>query len=81
MIPYFIIKKTLTALYVSIAITVLILIGFGYVKAKITGCNPRDRWISAAQTLAVGVVATGASYGIVRGINALSPKESVMPKT
>ncbi|KAF4547125.1 Vacuolar iron transporter cccA-like protein [Elsinoe fawcettii] len=75
MIPYFIIHKTLHAMPVSIAITVLVLIGFGYVKAVVTGCNTRDRWVSAAQTLVVGVVATGTSYGIVRGINAISPVE------
>ncbi|PNS17356.1 hypothetical protein CAC42_7039 [Sphaceloma murrayae] len=81
MVPYFVIKKTLTALYVSIATTVIVLVAFGYVKAVITGCNSRDRWVSAAQTLAVGVLATGTSYGIVRGINATTPQDKPQTPT
>ncbi|KAF2218700.1 VIT family-domain-containing protein [Elsinoe ampelina] len=75
MIPYFIIKKTKHALPASVCITIMTLIAFGYVKAIVLGCSPRDRWVSAAQTLFVGALATGTSYGIVKGINAANPVE------
>nr|POE79882.1 vacuolar iron transporter 1.1 [Quercus suber] len=69
MIPYFAIKTVNQALFASIGITVAILIGFGYVKALVTGTTHRDAASSAIQTLIVGVVAAGVSYGIVRGVN------------
>lgn len=69
MIPYFAFPNVDHALFTSIGITVLILLLFGYAKAHITGCNPRDCVMSALHTLLVGVVAAGVSYGIVKGIN------------
>ena len=69
MIPYFAIRNVNHALYTSIGITVVILVLFGYVKAIVTGCKRKDAAISAVQTLVVGVVAAGVSYGIVRGFN------------
>jgi predicted membrane protein (TIGR00267 family) len=70
MIPYFAIKNVNTALFVSIAITIIILLVFGYTKAIITGTGQKSAVISALQTLVVGAIAAGASYGIVRGVNA-----------
>ncbi|KAK0925467.1 Protein ccc1 [Friedmanniomyces endolithicus] len=69
MIPYFAFKNVTHALFTSIGITALILVVFGYVKALVTGCRHVDAVWSAAQTLLVGAVAAGASYGIVRGVN------------
>ncbi|KAF2192107.1 DUF125-domain-containing protein [Zopfia rhizophila CBS 207.26] len=68
MIPYFAIPNVNKALFVSIGVTIAILLGFGYVKAIVTGTSKRGAVVSAVQTLAVGVLAAGASYGIVRGI-------------
>ncbi|KAK4964296.1 hypothetical protein LTR28_003862 [Elasticomyces elasticus] len=73
MIPYFAFQNVNHALFTSIGITVLILIVFGYFKAIITGTTRRDAIISAGQTLLVGVVAAGASYGIVRGVDSVQP--------
>lgn len=73
MIPYFAYKDINHALFTSIGLTVLILLVFGYVKAMVTGCNRRDSIISSLQTLLVGVVAAGTSYGIVRGFNQIRP--------
>ncbi|KAI9706975.1 MAG: hypothetical protein M1820_004562 [Bogoriella megaspora] len=71
MIPYFAMRNVSHALYVSIAITAVVLVVFGYVKAMITGTTRSDRWWSAVQTLVVGVAAAGTSYGIVRGVSSV----------
>lgn len=70
MIPYFAVTDVNTALFISIGITVVILLAFGYTKAIITGTGQKSAVYSAAQTLLVGALAAGASYGIVRGVNA-----------
>lgn len=69
MIPYFAFKDVTRALYVSIGITVVVLLIFGYAKAAIAGTSRRACFESALQTLAIGVTAAGTSYGIVYGIN------------
>ena len=70
MIPYFAVKNVNTALFISITITIIILLVFGYTKSIITGTGQKSAVISALQTLVVGALAAGASYGIVRGVNA-----------
>jgi len=69
MIPYFAFKDVTHALYVSIGITVVVLLVFGYGKAAVAGTPRRACFESALQTLAIGVMAAGTSYGIVYGIN------------
>lgn len=69
MIPYFGYKNVHDALFTSIGISVLILLTFGYIKAHVTGLSKRDCVFSAVQTLIVGSLAAGASYGIVRGLD------------
>ena len=69
MIPYFALLNVNHALFISIAITVVELLVFGYVKAKVTGLRKGPAVMSALQTLIVGALAAGASYGIVRGVN------------
>lgn len=69
MIPYFIFKRVLHALYTSIGISVVILLAFGYVKAIITGMGRYKACYSAVQTLVVGALAAGTAYAIVRGVN------------
>ena len=69
MIPYFALANVNHALFTSIGITAAVLVVFGYVKALVTGCRHVDAAWSALQTLVVGAVAAGASYGIVRGVN------------
>jgi predicted membrane protein (TIGR00267 family) len=73
MVPYFIFHNINHALFTSIGITVVILLVFGYFKAILTGCSKKDAVLSALQTLMVGVLAAGASYGIVRGVNQIHP--------
>jgi predicted membrane protein (TIGR00267 family) len=69
MIPYFAFKNINHALFTSIGITVVILIAFGYVKGRLTGCTQRDAVLGSLQTLLVGALAAATSYGIVRGVN------------
>lgn len=69
MIPYFIMSNVTHALFVSIAVTVLVLIVFGFVKNYIVMKTTRAGFYGAAQTLFIGVLAAGTSYGIVRAID------------
>lgn len=66
MIPYFIMDSARTALLVSIAITVVILLVFGYVKTWVTIHNKRAGVWGALHTLLIGALAAGTSYLIVR---------------
>lgn len=72
MIPYFIAKRATTALSISIGVTCFVLLVFGFGKSKLLGGTTRQAVESAIKTLAVGVVAAGASYGIVRGVDSNS---------
>lgn len=69
MIPYFAVKRVNTALFISIGITAVMLLVFGYVKASVTGTSSRTAVYGAIQTLVVGAVAAGVSYGIVKGVD------------
>lgn len=69
MLPYLAYQDVLDALFTSIGITFILLIAFGYVRAVLTGLKGKDVMSSIVQTVAVGVLAAGTSYGIVRGIN------------
>jgi VIT1/CCC1 family predicted Fe2+/Mn2+ transporter len=69
MIPYFAMPNVTHALFVSIAITVVVLLVFGFVKNYITIKTKRAGVYGALQTLFIGALAAGTSYGIVRGIN------------
>jgi VIT1/CCC1 family predicted Fe2+/Mn2+ transporter len=69
MILYFATASTSKALFASIGVTALMLVIFGYFKAKFFGCTPEQSAQSAVTTLWIGATAAGASYGIVRGID------------
>lgn len=69
MIPYFIMEKAQEALFVSIAITVVILLAFGYGKNYVTIRSQRAGVWGALQTLLIGALAAGTSYAIVRALD------------
>ena len=69
MIPYFAIRTINNALFVSIGITAVMLLVFGYVKAIVTGTNRRIALFGAVETLMIGAIAAGVSYGIVKGVD------------
>ena len=70
MIPYFIFTKDVNnALFTSIGITAVVLLAFGFTKAKLCGTGLKDAVIGALQTLLIGGVAAGVAYGVVRAVN------------
>ena len=73
MIPYFAMKDVTQALFVSIGITVVILNIFGFIKNYVTIRTRQAGFSGAVQTLCVGVLAAGTSYGIVRALDSRSP--------
>lgn len=78
MIPYFAMKNVTHALFISIGITVVILLAFGFVKNYITIKTKRSGFYGAVQTLAIGIFAAGTSYGIVRALDSReSPNTSI----
>ena len=61
--PYMLIPTARTALYASIAVTVLALLAYGYLKGRWTGSTPIR---SAFQTVLVGGLAATAAFLIAR---------------
>ncbi len=59
LLPYFFIPTPHSALLVSVAVTGLALLVFGYVKGRFTTTRP---WRSACQTLLVGGLAAAAAF-------------------
>jgi VIT1/CCC1 family predicted Fe2+/Mn2+ transporter len=76
MVPYFAMNNVTHALFVSIGITVVILLLFGYIKNYVTIGTKRSGAYGAVQTLFIGVLAAATSYGIVRAIDSRSPVET-----
>lgn len=69
MIPYFCMKNTNHALFISIGITVVVCIIFGFLKNYTILKTKRAGLYGAAQTLIMGAAAAGVSYGIVYGVD------------
>lgn len=67
LLPYIIIPEALEALKVSIAVTLVALFVFGYVKGRFTGLRPV--W-SAFQTVFIGALASAAAFSIAKAISA-----------
>lgn len=64
--PYFLEERAASALLVSIVLTVLALLVFGYVKARLTGAHPVR---GAFQTVAIGGVAAAAAFAIAKAVS------------
>ncbi|HEX4141942.1 MAG TPA: VIT1/CCC1 transporter family protein [Pirellulales bacterium] len=63
--PYFFCRSVSTGLVASVAVTVVALGVFGYIKGRFTGNTPlRSAW----QTVAVGGLAAGAAFALARAI-------------
>ena len=73
MIPYFAMSNVTHALFVSIGITIAILLGFGFMKNWFTIGTKRAGFYGAVQTLCIGVLAAATSYGIVRALDSKNP--------
>lgn len=63
---YIIMDNILTALYISIAVTLCALFVFGYIKGRFTGLNPLK---GALQTTLIGGLAATAAFLIARMIS------------
>jgi len=65
LLPYMLLDQLLTALGVSILVTPLALLLFGYIKGRLTGISP---WRSALQTFLIGGLAATAAFLLARAI-------------
>lgn len=65
LVPYMLTTDARTALAPSVAVTLVALCVFGYVKGRFTGA---PAWRSAVQTTAIGGLAAAAAFGIARVI-------------
>lgn len=63
LLPYMLLAETGPALALSCALTGAALLGFGWLKAKVTGLPPLR---GAAQTMAIGGLAAGAAWLVAR---------------
>jgi len=72
MLPYFFMAKAQQALFVSIGISVVVLLAFGFFKTYVSIRNKRAGAWGALQTLVIGAVAAGTSYEVVRLVDGLS---------
>jgi VIT1/CCC1 family predicted Fe2+/Mn2+ transporter len=61
--PYFFFDKPLSALGVSVAVTLLCLFIFGWFKSKLTGVNP---WWGALRVALIGALAAAAAFGVAK---------------
>jgi len=63
---YILLSNILTALWVSVGITLAALFVFGYVKGRFTGINP---WRGGLQTVVTGGLAAATAFAIARLIS------------
>lgn len=63
--PYIFLPKTSDALQLSVVLTLIALLIFGFIKGRFTGTRPLK---SALQTAFIGSVAAGAAFAIARMI-------------
>jgi VIT1/CCC1 family predicted Fe2+/Mn2+ transporter len=66
LLPYMIFADVRIALPISVVVTLLALIIFGYVKGRFTGAPPIR---SAVQTALIGGIAAAAAFAIARAIS------------
>jgi vacuolar iron transporter family protein len=63
---YMFIPDLQQALLLSVAVTLLALFVFGYVKGRLTGISP---WLGALRTMLIGGLASAAAFGLARWIS------------
>ncbi|KAK3901693.1 VIT family-domain-containing protein [Staphylotrichum tortipilum] len=69
MVPYFFLETTQKALQVSVVITVVILLVFGFLKNWVAIRTRKAGFWGSVQTLFVGALAAGLSYAIVKALD------------
>src|ERR1700730_10811903 len=63
--PYILMKDVRVSLWVSVAVTLVALVVFSFVKGRFTGARP---WKGALQTTLIGGLAAAAAFGIARAV-------------
>lgn len=66
LLPYLFLSQARTALKLSVTLTLVALLVFGYIKGQFTGANPIR---SAFQTMLIGGLAAAAAFAIARSIS------------
>ena len=61
--PYFFVSNVQTALLISVAVTIIALFVFGFLKAKAIG---QPAFAGAIKTAVIGALAAGAAFGIAK---------------
>jgi vacuolar iron transporter family protein len=64
--PYMLVQDLYRALAYSVAVTLVALFIFGYVKGQLTGISP---WRGGLQTITIGGLASAAAFGLARLIS------------
>ncbi|CAG8460285.1 5162_t:CDS:2 [Ambispora gerdemannii] len=64
LIPYFMVQDAMSGFWISIVVTVLCLMLFGYAKSYFIA--PDKALMAALQTAMVGILAAGSAFGLVR---------------
>lgn len=64
--PYLAVNTVAEGLWVSVAVTLIALFVFGYVKGRLTGIHPLR---GGVQTVLIGGLAAGAAFGLARAIS------------
>ncbi len=64
--PYILMHELYSALTVSVAVTLVALFLFGFVKGRLTGISP---WRGGVQTVVIGGLASAAAFGLARWIS------------
>jgi VIT1/CCC1 family predicted Fe2+/Mn2+ transporter len=64
--PYMLFRQLYTALSLSVAVTLVALFIFGFVKGRLTGISP---WRGGFQTVVIGGLASAAAFGLARLIS------------
>ncbi|ONK67121.1 uncharacterized protein A4U43_C06F15930 [Asparagus officinalis] len=68
LLPYMFIPIAQRAMLMSVAVTLVALLFFGYVKGHFTGNRP---FVSAIQTAFIGALASAAAYAIAKVVQAV----------
>jgi len=63
--PYILLSRISPALWVSVGVTLVALLAFGYIKGRFTGINPLR---GGLQTVSIGGLAAAAAFAIARMI-------------
>jgi vacuolar iron transporter family protein len=63
LLPYFFFSTVMDALKVSVAVTLISLFLFGFLKSRITGVHP---WFGALRIAFIGALAAGCAFGVAK---------------